>query len=289
MEENFIKNSSGHTVFKIIHSTATDDNICDMHRHTAFEVSLILCGSGVCVACDRTYEFKKDDIFVFSSNETHCITDIQNAKEFEYITISFEPIFLWSEDYGINSSALSKIFLERDVNFSNRLERKNTATEKIKKLICDMNSEFVRKSEEYELAAKAELITMLITLKREFDCVKKDDFPPLGDDLKFCLKRAVGYMNDNLDKDFTLESLALAANMSRSRFCTIFKKYNGISPWEYITVKRIERSLELLKDRDLTKLQITNKCGFNNTSNFYRAFKKVTGKTPTDFLSKNVQ
>ena len=58
---------------------------------------------------------------------------------------------------------------------------------------------------------------------------------------------------------------------------------NGISPWDYITIKRVERAVELLKTTELTKLEIAERCGFSGSSNFYKAFAHVTGKKPGDY------
>jgi len=41
--------------------------------------------------------------------------------------------------------------------------------------------------------------------------------------------------------------------------------------------------VELLKNTDLSKTDIAMQCGFSSTSNFYKAFKKITGKKPGDF------
>ncbi len=87
----------------------------------------------------------------------------------------------------------------------------------------------------------------------------------------------------HLDSDLTLEKLANVAHMSKTYFSGQFRKLNGISPWEYITIKRIERAITLIESTDLSRLEIATKCGFNNTSNFYYAFKKVTGKLPGDY------
>ena len=62
-----------------------------------------------------------------------------------------------------------------------------------------------------------------------------------------------------------------------------FKKFNGISPWEYITIKRVENAVELIKNTNMTKLEIAEKCGFSSSSNFYKAFFNITGKKPSDY------
>lgn len=82
-----------------------------------------------------------------------------------------------------------------------------------------------------------------------------------------------------------LDELAEIASMSKSYFSTVFKKLNGISPWDYLISKRISFAAELLKNTDKTILEIALECGFNNTANFNRAFKKITGKTPSEYKS----
>ena len=66
-------------------------------------------------------------------------------------------------------------------------------------------------------------------------------------------------------------------------FSAVFKKFNGVSPWDYITIKRVEKTVEMLKTTDLTKLEIAERCGFTSSSNFYKAFYHITGKSPSDY------
>ena len=72
--------------------------------------------------------------------------------------------------------------------------------------------------------------------------------------------------------------------MAETYFSSVFKKFNGISPWEYITIKRVEKAVDLIKNTNLTKLDIAEKCGFSSSSNFYKMFSKITGKTPSEYV-----
>ena len=83
--------------------------------------------------------------------------------------------------------------------------------------------------------------------------------------------------------DITLDSLAEAAHMSRSYYSTIFKKLNGVSVWDYITNQRIDKAEQMLETTDIPVIEISENCGFNNISNFNRAFRKITGGTPRDY------
>lgn len=285
--ENKIYDEQGHEIFKIFHSTVgAGKRIYRNHHHTAFEISVFVNGSGKYRVKDREYSFKKGDVFVFGTDEEHCITDIFDNEEMDLVNIHFEPRFIWSSKNGISNTHLLKIFFNRNRRFSNQFPSENEKTKKIRNLIFEIEKEFDNKKEEYSLMVRIKLVEILICFLRDFDYVNNSNSYPNKEDNLLYLERAMEYIEDNLNEDISLETLSDISKMSRSRFCTVFKKYNGISPWEYITIKRIEKSVELLKNTKMTKLEIALVCGFNNTSNFYRAFKKVTGKIPSDYLKR---
>ena len=98
-----------------------------------------------------------------------------------------------------------------------------------------------------------------------------------------CINKSKDYIQENLTENLTLEDLARVANMSKTYYTTIFKKETGVSLWDYIVSKRIEMAKKIIKNDNSTMLEIATKCGFNNTANFNRAFKKHTGKTPSQY------
>ena len=57
----------------------------------------------------------------------------------------------------------------------------------------------------------------------------------------------------------------------------------GMSVWDYICIKRIEEALTLIKTTDKNILDIALECGFNNTVNFNKIFKKYTNLLPSTF------
>jgi len=97
--------------------------------------------------------------------------------------------------------------------------------------------------------------------------------------------RAMAYIDEQFCTAVSLSDIAAAAGLTPTYFSTLFKQLNGTSLWEYITVKRVEKAASLISSPafDGTMLSVASLCGFNNTANFNKAFKKVTGMTPTDF------
>ncbi|MBR2884167.1 MAG: helix-turn-helix domain-containing protein [Clostridia bacterium] len=265
------------TVFRS--AVPKDSSVYDEHHHTAFEITMVLCGSGVYSTKSTEFDFKDGDIFFFSTDEYHYIKTLNTNAEF--INIHFEPRFIWSDNFGISNKELIKIFFSKKKKSMNKLE--HTSLQTIRDLIFKIEEEMDTKKPEYETMLKIYLVNILVEIIRSYDGqLSEFDISYTSQTLSY-METALNYIDEHLDSDLTLELLSDVAHMSKTYFCGQFRKLNGISPWEYITIKRIERAITYIKSTDLTKLEIAVKCGYNNTSNFYHAFKRVTGKTPSDY------
>ena len=97
----------------------------------------------------------------------------------------------------------------------------------------------------------------------------------------------VDYIDNNLDSGLTLEALAKKCFYNPSYFSRLFKNRFNVSLVEYISNKRVEKALQLLTETDMSIKAISTACGFSNRSVFYRAFSKITGKTPTEYRKKS--
>lgn len=97
------------------------------------------------------------------------------------------------------------------------------------------------------------------------------------------LKKVFDFIEANLDKEIRLTSLASAANMSLYYFATLFRQSTGLSPHQYVLIRRIERAKQLLRSTKLSVLEVGLNLGFEHQNNFARAFRRVTGTTPTHF------
>lgn len=251
------------------------------HHHSECELSTIISGSGTYTVKEKTYSFSAGDVFLFSGDEIHCITDI--SDNFLLLNIHFAPRLLWTDSDAF--SALRILFARND-KFENMIDRNNTHTKLIHHEIIDLNKELADKKDGYELIAKYKLFSILIFLVRYYDYIDKNiEYSKFTNNIS-AMTNALNFIDSNITSDITLNEIAARAMMTPTYFSSVFKKMNGISPWEYITIKRVEKAVELLKTTELTKLDIAMRCGFTSSSNFYKAFTKITGKTPGDYCKK---
>ncbi|HMO58073.1 MAG TPA: helix-turn-helix transcriptional regulator [Roseiflexaceae bacterium] len=77
-----------------------------------------------------------------------------------------------------------------------------------------------------------------------------------------------------------LRELARHAHMSESHFSHRVKALLGMPPKMYVRERRIERAIELLESTDLPIDEIAATLGYDATTSFFRAFKRVTGRSP---------
>lgn len=98
---------------------------------------------------------------------------------------------------------------------------------------------------------------------------------------------AMDYMEKQYTNcDLSLQTVCDYLNISPSRFSTIFKNATGNTFMEALTKIRMQKAKELLENTDKKNYEIAERVGFNDPHYFSIAFKKVTGKTPTEYAKE---
>lgn len=253
------------------------------HHHTVLEISFILSGEGTYRTRDKEISFCSGDLFLFGADEPHCVTFISDKEHFELLNIHFESRLLWAGSDG-SMLPLLRLFNDRPSSLGNKISSALPEAKCAAEQIYEAEREFLQKPTGYEIRIRLLLYSLLLDLYRSFfDGDSSKQSAPPHDNLS-SLSDAVKFMDAHFTEEINLSEIARQAHLSRTYFCTLFKKYNGISPFEYITIKRVEKAIEYLKTTSLSKLEIAALSGFSSSSNFYKAFYKVTGKKPGDYI-----
>jgi len=94
------------------------------------------------------------------------------------------------------------------------------------------------------------------------------------------------YIEKNMFSDIDLDDFAKTMHLSKYYFCRYFKKQTNMTPMNYVSHKKIETSKKLLITSNDKIEAIASELGFTDRSHFSKAFKKQTGKTPSEFRKK---
>lgn len=89
----------------------------------------------------------------------------------------------------------------------------------------------------------------------------------------------------SLEVGATLDELASDVGLSRFHFARAFKASTGMPPHRYMTMRRIERAKELLRDSEMPLTDVALETGFSSQSHFTGRFREITGLTPLRFRS----
>ncbi len=94
---------------------------------------------------------------------------------------------------------------------------------------------------------------------------------------------AVKYIHSNYKNAITVNELADRYNMNCNYFSSLFKKKTEQSVVNYLTMVRLQKAKDMLKNTDLSNHEISELVGYENVQYFYKVFKKATGQTPSAF------
>ena len=79
-------------------------------------------------------------------------------------------------------------------------------------------------------------------------------------------------------------ALAEAVNMSRMQLHRKLKALTDQSPGDFLRRFRLERARQMLAVAGIQVSEVCFKVGFNNVSNFSRAFRDFSGVTPSEYI-----
>lgn len=96
------------------------------------------------------------------------------------------------------------------------------------------------------------------------------------------LKRAISFIRFNYHKDISINDVAIQADISERYLRSLFSQYLNISPLDYLNQIRINKSIELLRNTELSVKEICFQCGFQSPQYFSRIFKQQTGISPRE-------
>jgi len=256
------------------------------HYHSELELHYTIRGEGVRFIGDNIGNFSPDEIILLGENLPHawrCKEEYyQNNPdlEIEAIVIQFLPDCLGKYLLTLPETYLIPKLYEKA---KSGMIFKGAAKKKIAGLMKAAST-----------ATDLDRIILLLSILKTM--AETDEYKPIvnghnafyqsneSDTIR--LNKVYNYTLSNYKKDITLEEIASISNLSVTSFCRYFKMMTKKTYYDFLIEIRISHACRFLVENKLPTEVICFDCGFNNVSNFYRHFKKVTGITPLEYKRK---
>jgi two-component system response regulator YesN len=104
--------------------------------------------------------------------------------------------------------------------------------------------------------------------------------------VKVNVERAKAYIEDNVNKDISLDELANLLCLNPSYFSRFFKQQTGETFKDYVIKAKMEKALYLLQNNELKIYEISDLLGYRNSKYFHRVFKKYFGHSPKEYQKR---
>ncbi len=248
---------------------APDLSVFKRHTHDNYEIFCFVSGNAKYFVEGNIYELNPFDILIIKKSEAHSLI-INELIPYERYVVNFNaPALL--EPY---SETLISVLDQKPLGRYNRIP----ADEMQKKTWIYYLDRIVgaASSEEKQLY-------LSVLLKELCDNISKneEDFHSASENEKL-----IKYINRHLLTLSGLEEICRHFYISKTHLNRRFKAITGDTVWDYITTKRLIAAKDFLLNGMPPNL-VAEKCGWQEYSSFYRAYKSHFGTTPkADYIKK---
>lgn len=257
-----------------------------MHSHTFFEVNVIAAGQGYHYIDQQCIQVCVGDVFVLPPSVRHgYYTD---DPTFKILHILISSAFM--ERYKSELHALPgySILFETEP-FIRSVSRKKILlslnAEQFEKVRRDLDELVSYEDSDYggneiqKIAKTLYLLGYFSELIHNSHKIRQNMSREQTETVS--IVHTMEYIQSNYHEKISIETLAKIALMSRSTYFRQFKKLCKCTPQQYLTEVRISKATEMLENTDRSITEISQNCGFFDSSHFSHIFYAVKGIYPS--------
>lgn len=273
-----------HPAFRLHHTYGSDAGGSTLgHLHTNNTLMLIYFrqGIGSIKIEGHHYDIHPGDAILLNPSEVFLCT-VASTRYHERIVLYINDRFLSGTLYS--SGSLFRPFHDHRQGIGNHIPASILEEHHIDHILCQLSEAARDTTQTGQLLAFSKLIELLVNLNRIFPsepqkALEYSKENPL-------VNAILAYLGQHYREVVSIEQVAATFGMSKSRLSHLFKQYVGISPWNYVILRRLHEFNFMIQDGH----SIEEACwlvGFQNYSNFFRLYKKYMGMTPMQYKQES--
>ena len=242
------------------------------HNHLRIEINYVKKGNCVLHLENESVSFAENEMMIICSNVEH--TFEAGSEGTTLMQLEFLPeIFSRFNPVGHEQDGeLTPVTIFSEENRLIKIINNVRIMRAVQRIVNEMN----QKSKYYEYLVVMYYAELLILIYRYLD---EAYLPICTNDL---LKKAISYIRLNYQSDITITDVAAYSGIGERYLRKLFAQYLNLSPLDYLNEIRINKSIELLRNTEMSVKEICFICGFRSPQYFSRIFKQHMGISPRE-------
>lgn len=277
MSFDFLRSAStSSSAFRVVCGEMVLDDRWNVHGEVA--IALVRTGSMTLETTTNSYSLNQGDIYFISPNQKYRIAENHNAVV-DVILLNLSNPASVTQEYipqsiirGLttgNCTHFVKVTPE-DAFYAEMLDDLRTVTQA-------ENEKF----DFFQLLVHGKMYEIFYILFAN-KYIEILDVETQGKKYR-ALRRITEYINENFCENISLDTIAQTTGLSRYYVSHLFKELMNTTFVNYVNELRLTRAAMLLTTTDTPIIEIAGMSGFNNISNFNRAFKMYYDTTPSKY------
>ncbi|MGC4036983.1 MAG: AraC family transcriptional regulator [Chitinophagaceae bacterium] len=255
-----------------------------LHRHNETQITWIIKGEGTLIAGNYMQQFKPGDIYIIGANQPHIFKsdpvyfEKRRKREIHELTIFFNPDGFFQSILNLPETKAIKKFVE---GTSGGIQ---VSRDEQKRIAAEMLS--VKDSKQgFRLAAFINLLQILSGLKNLKTLANISTEHSITDTEGLRMNDVYHYTMTHYPENIKLKQVADVAYLTPQAFCRYFKKHTRKTYIAFLSEVRISEACKKIIAGDFNSISsIAYDTGFSSAVSFNRVFKKITGKSPKQYL-----
>lgn len=269
--------------FKFFHLKDKSDTQFEHHFHDFNKIIVFIFGNVIYNIEGKSYKLMPWDILFVPRNQVHKPL-VEPDEEYERIVIWINDTFL-KEHGNAENNLLTCFDLARENKHLLRLSKNSINS--IKLILSKLELEVNNVQFGSGILCNALFVEFMVYINR-LRINPDEHVDNIEVQFDEQIQKIIKYINSNIGSDLSIDALSKTFYINKYYLMHKFKANTGCSIHSYVNNKRIQRCAAYIKD-GLSPADAASKCGFNDYSNFVRAFSKMFGFPPREYCKNQVE
>lgn len=242
------------------------------HEHLRIEINYVKKGNCVLHLDHESITFSENEMMIICSNVSHTFeagSEGTTLIQLEFLPEIFSRFNLNHLGDGVEFTPIT-VFSEE--NRLIKIVNNVRIMRAVQRIVNELNS----KNKYYRYLVVMYYAELLILIYRHMDEV----YLPICSNE--ALIKAISYIRHQYKSEITITDVAEQAGIGERYLRKLFAQHLNLSPLDYLNQIRVNKSIELLRNTEMSIKEICFACGFNSPQYFSRVFKQQMGVTPRE-------